>query len=308
MTAMSGLHDERGMTLVEMLVAMILMLIVLSATLTTLDSSGQNRRLVDLRTDAVETARSGMDTVVRQLRNLASPSAATPVAIDRALPTDLAFRTLDPTKKIVRYCLSDDTVPARQNILYQMIQNTASTPGSYTTCRTSTAGWDRVVQVAANVVNQRSGTAVFSYNGDTANTPTITNIRMNLIIDVNAAGVAPTQTRLASGAALRNQNQKPTANFAVTNPGAGRHFILNGTGSSDPEDRTLTYTWYAAPTLTFTPSGANQIGVGPVLDYTFPTTTTLGNYYFKLIVSDSNLTDVCPNNTTTTNCPSTGPH
>jgi prepilin-type N-terminal cleavage/methylation domain-containing protein len=310
MSAMSTLHDERGFSLPELLVAMTLMIVVLTATLTTLDSSHQNRSLLNSRTDAVETARSAIDTVVRQLRNLASPSAATPSAIDRALPTDFAFRTFDPTRKIVRYCVSDDTVAARQNVVYQMVQDTLTTPGSYTTCRTSTTGWSRITAVAANIVNERAPNSidVFAYNGSPSTTSTITNVRVNLVVDVNASTKRPTQIRLASGAALRNQNQAPTARFSVTNP-SPRRFQLNATTSSDPEDRTLIYTWYAAPTSTFTVSASNQIGVGPVLDYTFPSTTASGsNYYFKLVVSDSNLSDMCPTSAgSTTNCATAGP-
>jgi type II secretory pathway pseudopilin PulG len=300
------------MTLPEMLVAMTLMIIVLSATLTTLDSSQQNRRLINLRTDAIERARTAIDGAVRQLRNLASPSAGTPNAIDQASATDFAFRTFDPTKKLVRYCLSDDTVASRQNILYEMVQTTSATvpASSYATCRTSTSGWSLITAVAPDIVNQRApnNRPVFAYNGSTANTPTITNVRLQLVVDVNKATEAPTQIRLASGAALRNQNQAPTARFTVTNPGT-RRFVLNGTTSSDPEDRTLIYTWYAAQTATFTPAGANQIGVGTVLDYTFPSTTPpANNYYFKLVVSDSNLSDTCPTSAgALTNCTTAGP-
>jgi type II secretory pathway pseudopilin PulG len=308
MSARTKLRSERGMSLPEMLVAMTLMIIVLTATLTTLDSSHQNRRLIDQRTDAVETARTAIDSAVRQLRNLASPSSAQPSAIDKAAATDFAFRTFDPTKKIVRYCLSDD--PARQNILYQMVQSTTDTVigGAYATCRTTTPGWTRIATVASDIVNNRTAQDVFAFNSDPSDTTKITNVRMNLIVDVNASTLKPAQIRLASGAALRNQNQAPTARFNVTSAGT-RRYILNATNSSDPEDRTLIYTWYAARTATFTPAGSNQIGVGPVLDYTFPATTpTATDYYFKLIISDSNLTDMCPTSGgATTHCLTAGP-
>jgi prepilin-type N-terminal cleavage/methylation domain-containing protein len=301
------LRDERGLTLTEMLMSMTLMAIVLGATLTTLDSSGQTRTLNDQRNDAVERARTATDTIVRQLRNLASPTTGQN-AIDRAQDLDFAFRTSDPTKKLVRYCLSDSS--SAPNVIYRMIQSTTATvaASAYSSCRTTTSGWTAITQVAGDVVNQRSpnNRPIFSYNGDTANTPTITNVRIQLVVDVNSFAARPTQTRLASGAALRNQNQAPTANFTYTHVPGSRRFVLNGTSSSDPEDRTLIYTWYAGQTPSFTGDAAHQIGVGAVLDYTFPTFTADGsasNWYFRLRVSDSNLTDFCPTAAGTfTNC------
>jgi prepilin-type N-terminal cleavage/methylation domain-containing protein len=305
------LRAEDGMSLPELLVAMILMVIVMTATLTTLDSSGKTRTLNDQRNDAVERVRVSADQIVRQLRNLASPSNTTPNAIDRAQGLDLAFRTFDPTKKLIRYCVSDD--PSNPNIIYQMIQSSSATVAAtaYSSCGTSTAGWSIIRVVATNVVNQRSGVPVFTYNGDTSNTPTITNIRIQLVVDVNSALKAPDPTRISSGAALRNQNQRPTATFTYTHTVNSRKFVLNGTSSSDPEDRTLIYTWYAGQTINFATDGAHQIGVGAVLTQTFSPAMPNGsatNWYFRLIVSDSNLTDQCPSTAgSTANCPTAGP-
>src|SRR3954447_26730584 len=309
--------QERGMTLPEMLVAMTLMLIVLSATLTTLDSGGANRRLIDDRNDAAERARTSIDTVVRQLRNLASPTATAPAAIAQAGATDFAFRTFDPNKRLVRYCLETDggginpgVIPTGTSTNLIQMLSTSDVAGSFANCTLTTTGWNGAHRrVAQFVVNKRSPNNIdlFSYNGSTSNTPTITNVRMNLVLDVNTAAKPPLQIRLASGAALRNQNQAPTSSFTVTNLST-RRFILNASGSSDPENRNLSYAWYFAPTATFTPGTTNFIGNGPVLDFTVPTNTPNGtNYFFKLVVSDSNLTDTCPTSTgSKLNCTTAG--
>jgi prepilin-type N-terminal cleavage/methylation domain-containing protein len=312
---LNRLRSESGFTLPEMLVAMTLMLVVMGATLSSLDEGGANRRRNDDRNDAVEHARSSMDKVVRQLRNLASPSAATPSAIATAGATDFTFRTFDPNRRLVRYCLQTQTngaaITTAATNLIQML-STTDIPGVFTSCTLSTSGWASRKVVATNVVNKRSpNTAdVFAYNGDTTNTATITNVRMLLSIDVNSAAKRPAPITLASGAALRNQNQAPTATFTVQKQSA-RRFIMNATGSFDPENHNLIYKWYADVGASFTPSADNFLAAGPVLDWTFPTGQPSGspsNFYIKLVVSDSNLTDTCPTNTgTTTNCSTAGP-
>lgn len=316
------LRSERGFSLIELLAAMTLMLIVMGATLNTLENGGTNRRANEDRNDAVEKARSSMDNIVRQLRNLASPSPATPDAIDRAQATDFSFRTFDPNKRLVRYCLQTTPAPASLPItgtstnLIQMLSNTHN-PGSYADCTLSTANWTSRRIVASDVVNRRTSSTttpidVFAYNGTAGNTSTITNVRLQLAIDINTEAKVPGTIKLASGAALRNQNQRPTATFTVTaaSPLAtNREFILNGTNSNDPENRNLTFTWYADQAATFTPSAANFLGNGPVLDRTLPLGSyPAGTYYFKLVVSDSNLTDTCPTSAgVSTACPTAGP-
>jgi hypothetical protein len=293
---------------------MTLMLIVMSATLTTLDSSGQNRRLNEQRNDAVQRSRLAMETVSRQLRNLAAPSAATPNAIDRAQATDFSFRTFDPNRRIVRYCLSTAAQgTAEANVLFQMLQTTA-TPGDYGNCIGTTTGWGRITRVSTDIVNMRTpnNTPIFTFNGDGSNTSTITNVRMQLLVDINAAATRPAQLQLSTGVALRNQNQAPTARFEV-NPVAGnlRRFRLNATGSTDPENRTLRYTWYIGTGATYDhtdTSVATEIGTGPFLDHTFLSAQG-NNKYFKLVVSDSNLTDTCPTQPGNVgNCPTAGPY
>jgi type II secretory pathway pseudopilin PulG len=317
---MIRLRSESGMTLPELLVSMTLMIIVLTATLTTLDAGGSNRRLNDDRNDAVEHARSSLDKIVRQLRNLASPTTSAPNAIDRAQATDFSFRTFDPSKRLVRYCLetnNDGTPITNRAISVIQMLSTTDTPGSYAACSTTATlspAWSSRTIIAQNVVNRRAGTPgnnadLFAYNSSSSDLSTIKNVRINLVIDINAESKRPAQVRLASGAALRNQNQVPVATFTVAKLGP-RHFLMNGSNSSDPENRNLIFSWYADVGASFTPNDAtNLIGNGSVLDYTFPAGVgTPANYYVKLVVSDSNLHDSCPTDAgDLTNCSTAGP-
>jgi hypothetical protein len=170
-------------------------------------------------------------------------------------------------------------------------------------------------------VNKRSAPAgggpannvdLFAYNSSSSDLSTIKNVRMNLLIDINQANRRPSQVTLGTGAALRNQNRKPVATFTVQKISA-RRFKMNGSSSVDPENRNLIFTWYAGVGANFTPidtgNNANVIGNGSVLDKTFEQSVgTPANYYIKLVVSDSNLTDTCPTSTgDTTNCSTAGP-
>ena len=65
-----------------------------------------------------------------------------------------------------------------------------------------------------------------------------------LVVDT-APGQALGEERVASGVYLRNQNQAPVGSFTVTPiSGSPRTVLLNGSGSSDFEQRTLTYYWF----------------------------------------------------------------
>jgi hypothetical protein len=123
--------------------------------------------------------------------------------------------------------------------------------------------------VADRITNRMSGRDfhVFDYACSTASTstcstppvaadyPKIANISAQLYVDPNP-GKAPAELRVASGIYLRNQNEKPTADFASTQLG-GQAVILNASRSSDPEGRTLAYDWfYGNGTVSLTPAEA----------------------------------------------------
>jgi prepilin-type N-terminal cleavage/methylation domain-containing protein len=282
------LRDQSGLTLIEVLVAMVISLIVLGATMSvSIALTNQSRRTTD-HNDAQDTARTHLDRLARQLRNLASPTLFTedyqaqPDAIDVAEPYDLVFRVVDEVRpdgslnaanvKRVRYCL-DASDPARGR-LYQQEQTwtdrASSDPPpvpSVSSCPGS--GWSTTTAVTAQVTNRNGGAdrPVFVFNS--ADPQRISQVHTELYVDPDPTR-DPVETRLASGVTLRNQNRAPVANIDASPSGAGR-VVLNGSGSEDPESRPLTYQWYVdpptdLPDCTTTPVPASCLGEGVVIE------------------------------------------
>lgn len=70
------LRDQRGFTLVELLMAMTLSLVVFGATLAVAAALSNNARRTAEHNEAQDQARTYQDRLARQLRNLASPSSS----------------------------------------------------------------------------------------------------------------------------------------------------------------------------------------------------------------------------------------
>jgi type II secretory pathway component PulJ len=241
---MSG---ERGeTTLVGLLVAAILFLIVLGATLDLFSTSETINRDTQQRNDAQDRARVAVDTLARQLRNLASPTPEQPEAVERAAPRDLTFLTVDPVGpnsganatnvQRVRWCLTG------QRLVRQDQYWTTATPKSAPTATACPGpGWDKTRVAADSVVNDTAGKSrpVFTFNSTTLTA--ITNVHADLWVDLDV-GRGAAETTLSTGVFLRNQNRRPTAGFTATPSAQG--IILNGSDSSDPEGLPLTYCWY----------------------------------------------------------------
>lgn len=240
------LHGEAGFSLPEVLIAMTIMLVIMAATLTSLESFTGQQRLDERRTEAQDSLRRAVDQLERQLRNLATP-ATNVKSINRALPADLIFQTADPQKRWVRYCIntSDPLIPSGGASLWYGVSDVASaTPPAATDCPGT--GWTSTQSVGQSVVNglDAPGRPVFTYrnaagNEITSDTSAITRIQTKLWVDTNP-GKAPAEQRLASGVFLRNQNQAPVADFTFTATGR----ILNASPTTDFEGRRLNYHWY----------------------------------------------------------------
>jgi prepilin-type N-terminal cleavage/methylation domain-containing protein len=300
-------RDQRGFTLVEVLIAATIMLIVLGASLTLLDALGDNSRLTEQHNDAQDRARVFTDRMARNLRNLASPSLfsenyyATPEAVDKAEPYDFVFRVVDEKRpagslnlanvKRVRYCL--DTADPANGILHQQEQkwtNQASSPPPTmpSTAACPAAGWTTSQRVTDALVNRIDGQnrPLFVYNS--ADTTRITQIRTEMYVDPTP-GKRPVETRLASGVTLRNQNRVPVAKADIKVTSTVSHTaVLNGSASDDPEGMPLTYQWYIDPPATLpdcrlTPKPASCGPEGVVVDVQLPST---GPHTIVLLVKD----------------------
>jgi prepilin-type N-terminal cleavage/methylation domain-containing protein len=288
------LYQEQGFTLIELLLAATLMLVVLGATLTSIEGFWTTNKVNNDQNDAQDIARTAIDRLAQQLRNLALPTTTSPNSIDRALPHDLVFKTAEPSRRRVRYCL--DTTDAGDGKLYMQTQAGAGVgapdpdlhPADLLGCPARAATWATTTVVADNVVNTTKR-PVFRFNAAESESSKITLLRSDLFVDVDPER-RPLESRISTGVYLRNQNQAPTASFSVASGGEGR-FILNGSGSTDPEGRTLAHSWFigSPPNLAdgvCTPLPAEGcIGRGVTLDYKLPE-GTIGSQQFTLLVTD----------------------
>jgi prepilin-type N-terminal cleavage/methylation domain-containing protein len=311
------LRTESGFTLMEVLIASSLMLVVLGATLTVFEQFVQVGNRNTQQNDAQDKARFAIDAVTRQLRNLALPTPASPNSIDQAGSYDLVFKTADPGRRRVRYCLQTTAPYSTSNgVLWLQTQtglagaadppspSTSSCPAPLTS-----GGWSAQTVVASNVTNRNNADRpIFQYNAPTSTTSKITEIHVALFVDSDPIR-SPAESKISSGVFLRNQNQAPVGAFSWT-PGGSRRFLFNAAGVTDPEGRTLSYFWF----LGTAPSYANALssgtcasadgclGTGVVLDYTVPTSATGTQTFTLLAVDPGGLT-----HTVSTNCnPSTG--
>lgn len=265
-----SLRDERGFTLVETLVSSALLIVVLGATLTILDGFQHRNREVNERADAVGRARTQVDQLAREMRNLASPTYKSPNPIDRAEGNDIIFQAVDPNGpaaplnganvRRVRYCL--DTSDPDNGVLWVMSQTwSAEPPAAPTTtgCGAGAAGWSDIQSVAGQIVNAARGVPLFRFDSTTPSA--IHHIQATLWIDTDP-GRGAAATSLATGVYLRNQNAAPTATFSVTRTG-GRRLLLNGSASSDPEGEQLDFQWF---------DGEDKVGSGATFTYDVPGT------------------------------------
>ncbi len=295
-------HDEDGFTLVELLLAMVLSLIVLTATLAVWGTTYRNARTNDERFDTTELARNALDSQTRQLRNIAKRLNNTPV-MDTVEDYDLIFQTSDPERTWMRYCL-DTTVPPASTARGRLWASSLALPVGATAYGVTSGmrgncpgtGWTRTQVVADYITNRAGATAqpMFTYrctDGTTACTSAsatydqIVNVAARLVVD-STPGTQAKELVVASGVHLRNQNQAPVVSFAAT-PTLPRTVLLNGSSSSDFEGRTLKMWWFKGTMPTSiecdavavtrdtsgqqTLWGGNLIGQGITLTHQFPT-------------------------------------
>lgn len=294
------LRDQRGFTLVELLMAMTLSLVVFGATLAVAAALSNNARRTAEHNEAQDQARTYQDRLARQLRNLASPSIFTenyqaqPHAVDSAGPYELVFRVVDETRpagslnqanvKRVRYCLHPGS-----GRLYQQEQKwtdraSNDPPAMPPPSACPAPGWTSTMLVADRITNRADGRnrPLFVYNA--SDPARISQIHTDLFVDADVRQ-APVETRLTSGVTLRNQNRVPTARMDVAS--APGRVILNGSASEDPEGMPLTYQWYIDPPTPLpncdVPSPpASCAGTGVVVDAPI----TPGTHRIVLLVKD----------------------
>lgn len=264
---MTRLSDERGFTLVEVLVTATVALIVFAATLTLLDAVNHQWVSATQRDDAQNQARLGIDRIVRQLRNIASPFS-TPKLLERATPYDIVFQTIGTPSganvtgaQRVRYCVPNDTpagTPSSEVLISETETWSTSTPPTDpwssdpavtlpcpdTVLPVSTTAPNSIVASVTSRYQGRTDRPVFSFNNNLvapSDLSQITSVQIDLF--VNPTPTSPTaETELRSAAFLRNELRPPVAQFTYTPSGNGG-VVLNGGTSYSPDGYDLTYAW-----------------------------------------------------------------
>lgn len=280
---MRRLREENGFTLAELLVGVMLMGIVMSATLVVLDRTTIMAKRADDKVDVQDAARTASREIARTLRNLAT-SPSRPGVVERATAYDLVFRIVDaPTQSMgantrnlrrVRYCL-DARNPDRARVLEQTQRWSTTNPPpvpSSTAC--PGAGWQGSPKLVADRVTNRSGGTdrpLWIYDQPVISQ--IAAVKLNLFMN-NDPAQRSNEVGLQTGVFLRNQNRAPSAAFTVTEVGID-HILLNGSSSSDPEGRPLEFHWYV---------NGVRVGQGLVYDHVVPGP---GTYSVSVRVWDS---------------------
>jgi prepilin-type N-terminal cleavage/methylation domain-containing protein len=291
-------HAEEGFTLVELLVAMAITVIVFGATLTVLDVFQSNNRFDQLRNENQDNARTTIDRLSRQLRDVIARTTSTgivPGALEQAEEYAITFQTVDTTKATsganannamrVRYCL-DDSSPTNE-ILWEQVSRweKAESPPlpASTACPDLTAGdWSTTTKLVQNVTNKiggRPNQPLFTYSAQ--ETPEILSVEMNLLTNVNPGHPRPGESQLTSGVSLRNANRQPDVAFTATPE--NEYVKLNASASRDPDGLALTYKWKEDAKVLETT--AQQ--------YTSPEKLSSGSHTFKLEVTNPGGLSAC---------------
>jgi prepilin-type N-terminal cleavage/methylation domain-containing protein len=304
------LRGQDGFTLVELLVASLVSLIVLSATLSLFESMMRQFTQVDAQAELETRTRTGVDRLARRLRNLASPAdivtnieaSTQPKSVDRDLPGDLIFKDVGDTAPVgslnsanvrrVRYCLqTSGAVPGTtfvasptNGVLWSQTQTWTSAAPPATPADTDCpgTGWQTREVVSQHVVNAARGTSLFRYSGDAgaitetgaADRERIARVHASVLVDMDPTR-APDAAELTTSVNLRNQNRAPVAAFSFTllNP-VTCTVQLNGSASEDPESKPLQYEWWL--------DGDEQAETGVVVQKA----VTKGTHSFQLKVYD----------------------
>jgi prepilin-type N-terminal cleavage/methylation domain-containing protein len=302
-------RTEDGFSLPEMLIVMVTFLIILGATLTTFNQFERTSKRSQSLSENVEESRRALDALSRQLRNIAKRYFKTDLVITRAEGDDLVFQTSDPSKKWVRYCVDTSFSGTPSAGILWTGESAGALPGWMTSTGCDGASWPGAAghQVGHLIVNGYPVTfpqPIFTYAcGDLkpascpaspADYGSIKSISMQLLVDQKVDS-APAPTRVATSVYLRNQNEGPrfapppaTAFTYRLNPLEDKdQVILNGSGASDPEGRTLRFFWFVGDPPSFTcdkpPSAEQILSRSVTYTYTFANPTPVR---FSLVVCD----------------------
>lgn len=187
-----NLRDERGTTLVELLIVCMLSVVLMLATLLAFDTFGRNATRNEKLTNAEDSLRQRVDEMSAEIRN----AQVTATGLDpllRADPNDLIARNIDNagTATLIRYCLE----PAART-LWRETAPDGTSPGS--TCPSTSASWTRG-KVAGGTIANSAGDPIF-----TPNTTTLSAVRSVEIAPRLDTGTGAMTTPLRTAVSLRS--------------------------------------------------------------------------------------------------------
>ncbi len=285
---MSRLADERGLTLAEMLVAMVISLSGFGLVLGSVQMFVRDAGTIDRQNEAQDAARRTMDRLAVGLRNaIAAGTSSSAAAVERASEYDLVYQQVDPlpapasfnTRKAMRfrYCL--DAADPANSILYVQTQRwtKASAPAVPAGTACPATGWDEARIVTRNLTNQIGGQSrpLFTYApAGWSQLADISAIETHLVVDVSP-GRRPGERSLTSGTALRNANRAPIAEFTVKQ--IGGHVLANASASFDQDGDALSYTWSVDGTIVAGQTSAELDYTGSPAGSTIVITLSVGD-------------------------------
>jgi prepilin-type N-terminal cleavage/methylation domain-containing protein len=247
-------RQEQGFTLIELIVTMAITTVVFGATLTLLDVFQRNNRVDQLRHENQDDARSAMDLIARQIRNVAAPSSGSPGALLLSKNYSMLFDTIDNSSTyawgansshtmMVRYCLNN-TNPENEALWMQVkrwktVSEETPTPSGCPDVSGYFESSRQLVQHMVNRIGGRTTAPLFVYSAATP--PQIASVEINMYLNINP-GHAPGETQLTSGIGLRNANRPPFASFTAKQ--VNEFERLDASGSYDPDGLALTYKWW----------------------------------------------------------------
>jgi hypothetical protein len=230
------------------------------ATLGVLDAFQNDSRFNLLRNETQDNARTAIDRVARELRNVSAPSVKEAGALEQAKRFSLTFQTINSTPPQkgelesnvtdamrVRYCLND-TNPSNEVLWRETMHWKTELPPPLPT---STAcpdlnifDWEHAEELVTHITNRiQEPRSLFVYGPPGASlTSQITSVEPTIYSDLNPGG-QPGERRITTTIYLRNQNRTPVASFTATELGPHRVY-LNASESADPNGLALSYRWW----------------------------------------------------------------
>jgi hypothetical protein len=245
---MSRLRDEAGISLVELLISMSLMVLILSATMGVVELVQRQGADAAVRVDSRDEIRVAMDRMIRPLRTAVETPAG---MVEAAGPFDLVYQSVGDTSPAagqvnstalqrVRVCLDTTTGKLyRQTKTFTDVAPALATPP----CGSTASGDYTTAKLLGTNITNGVSRPLFTYDYRSGSTALkdLEGIAAVLYVDANGPR-PPAEVSLSTAVTLRNVNQAPVASF--TDAEVNGHALLNASSAVDPEGGDLTYAWY----------------------------------------------------------------